>query len=601
MTAFAAVVQKDGGRPGFGVVTDALSAVTGKPAVSLALGPCTMAVSPLHASDPPAPVTLPMGAVLAGSMVIEAPRDLAAKLGERPPASAASLIGAAYARWSTHLTDHLSGEFAFALWDPREQTLLCARDGLGLRLLYVAESPGAIVVTNVLEAALRHPQISGALDEAGLVAFLAHGGAADHVRTCYRDVKVLPPGHTLAIDARRLSDTRMWRHWHFPVPDGARRTGDSILEEYRARLADAVRDRTDANGTSIFLSGGLDSTTMAAAAKEVAPPGTLHALTTRYRRYVDDIELPFTRAAAEHLDLPLTVLDADAHEPWQVDPADPPLAAPLDEPMLADWRDALACAAQHGTAALYGEDGDALLRPPGWRGLRNAGSIGSIGLAAARYALSAGRRPYLGLRWRERLGIAPRRHHVLPEWLAADARKILDNVRTDSILGCVPNELPPHPTRQEAQVILTSTTISRSFAATIAPETTLRPVELRFPILDTRLIELVMSVPAIPWCQHKTLPRRAYRGRLPAAVIDRPKTPLAGFNEEFVAQWRWANAHRAPAAPSNPTNAWVDAGKWADVLQNGAPGAVMAAWRVSALDAWLATRARSVKDATCIR
>ena len=559
MTAFAAILHRNEDAPLVPGIAEALSSVTGRSAAAVRLGRCALIVAPLHAGDPAAPIVTPSGSVLAGQMLFEGGR----------------------------YTDCPAGEYAFASWDPVRQTLQCARDGLGIRLLYVAESTDAIVVTNVLAAALRHPRISDAQDEAALIAFLAYGGSIDEVRTCYRDIKVLPPGHTLTIDGESF-DARLWRHWHFPAPDGVRRTDEAILEEYRALLANAVRDRLDRHGTSIFLSGGIDSTTMAAAAIDVAPANTLHAITTRYPRFVDDVELPFTRAAADRLGLPLTVLDADTHAPWQVDPGDPPLTAPLDEPMLADWRDALACAASHGTVSLYGEDGDALLRPPGWRALRNAASVAAIGVAAARYTLAQRRRPYVGLRWRERMGLVRRRTPSPPPWLSEEARAALDRSEPATVLGRAPEPLPPHPTRPEAQAILTSPTISRHFAATIAPETTRRRVELRFPILDTRLIRFVMSVPAIPWCQQKTLPRRAYRGRLPDEVLDRPKTPLIGFNEGLVAAWRMA--HGGAVTPADAIAPFIKMDDWTRALQHGAPEAVMAAWRVCALNVWLAAR-----------
>jgi asparagine synthase (glutamine-hydrolysing) len=549
MTAFAAVLHKNGDLPPLDRIGGALSSVTGRPTSTVIHGPCALLASPLHADDPQDPVVMPTGAVLVGQSPAE--RD----------------------------------EYAFASWDANAQRLTCARDGLGIRLLYVAASTESIVVSNVLAAALGHPRISPAADPAALIAFLAHGGPVDDVRTCYRDIKVVPPGHTLTIDAPAFA-ARMWRHWQFPVSDGVRRSDDEIVEEYRSRLAEAVRSRIDRSGTSIFLSGGIDSTTIAAAAVEIAPPGVLHAITTRYRRYVDDEELRFTRAAAERLALPLTVLDADRHDPWHVDPSDLPLASPLDEPMLGDWRDAMACAAAHGTVALYGEDGDALLRPPGWQALRNAASLGEIGVAAARYALAERKRPYVGLRWRERVGIVRPRTETAPSWLNAEARAAIERVEPPTVLGCAPVPLPAHPTRPEAQAILTSTTISRRFAATIAPETTRRRVELRFPILDTRLIRLVMSVPAIPWCQQKTLPRRAYRGRLPDDIIDRPKTPLIGFNEAMVVAWR--RTRPAAVMPPDPIAEWIDVAEWTRTIESGEPEAVMAAWRVTALADWLA-------------
>lgn len=598
MTAFAAVVHKGDDPPAVAEVARAVGSVTGGTPSILVLGRCAMVVAPLHRDDPAAPVCLPSGVAVAGQIVLEDHRHLAATLGEPATASGAALVGTAYGTWHERFSDRLSGEYAFALWDPRDQALVCARDGLGIRLLYVADGPGVVVVTNVLSAALRHPSMPNDIDEAALIAFLAHGGPADDTRTCYRHVKVLPPGHTLRIHAD--GHTTMRRHWPFPFADGVPRTRDAILDEYRSVLADAVRDRIDAGATSIFLSGGLDSTTMAAAASEVAPPGTLYAITTRYPRYVEDIELPFTRAAAEHLALPLMVLDADKHQPWYVDPADSPLSLPLDEPMLADWRDALDCAATYGTVALYGEDGDALLRPPGWQGLRNAGSLAAIGSAAARYVWSDRKRPYIGLRWRERMGMAQPRRNAAPDWLTTSARALLESCDESRVLGHSPEPLPPHSTRHEAQTILTSTTISRVFAATIAPETTRRRVELRFPLLDSRLIRFVVSVPAIPWCQHKALPRRAYRGRLPQRVLDRPKTPLNGFNEALVAAWRVANGGRV-TTPGSPVDAWIDLRQWTRALQAGDAAAVMAAWRVTALDTWLAARTRMAGSAACTR
>ena len=563
MTAFAAILHKNDDAVPVDPVARALADVTGRAASASTAGRCVLLVSPLHANDSPAPVRTPSGQLTVGSRTSE------------------------------------FGEYACASWNPGDETLECSRDGLGIRLLYVAAGEDTIVVTNVLAAALCHPRIAATLDEAALIEFLAYGTSLDHARTCYRDVRVLPPGHTLTIDGRSFT-ARMRRHWTFPVADEVRRTAGEIVDEYRSLLADAVRDRLGSDGTSIFLSGGIDSTTMAAAAVDVAPPRTLHAITTRYPRYVDDVELPFTQAAAERLGLPLTIVDADAHAPWHQDAETPPLSLPLDEPMLADWRDALTCAAQHGTVALYGEDGDALLRPPGWRALRNAASLGEIGLAAAHYALTHGKRPYIGLRWRERMGIVRPRRFSAPPWLTDHARTILDDTAPADVLGCRPEPLPPHPTRPEAQAVLTSTTIARHFAATIAPETTRRRVELRFPILDLRLVRLVVSIPAIPWCQDKALPRRAYRGRLPDAVIDRPKTPLVGFNEGMVDAWRRSTGNHV-ATLSDPVAGWIDGAAWAQTLRNGAPGAVMAAWRVSALDAWLAGRSRPAGDAACTR
>ena len=72
-------------------------------------------------------------------------------------------------------------------------------------------------------------------------------------------------------------------------------------------------------------------------------------------------------------------------------------------------------------------------------------------------------------------------------------------------------------------------------------------------------------------------------------MLARPKTPLVGFNEAFVARWRGAGGGAPPVLPTGPARAWIEADTWIETLQSGAPDAVMTAWRVTALDAWLAT------------
>ena len=589
MTAFAAVLHKRGGPPSIAGVGDALRSVYGSTPNLVERGACALLAAPLHHGDPGS--CTGATSTVVGGVVLEGKRELAAALDEGRSASAIALVAAAHARWGDRFTEHLSGEYAFALWDSRSETFVCARDGMGLRLLYVADSADTLIVTNVLAAALSHPAIDSDIDEGALVEFLYCGGAQDATRTCYRHIQVLPAGHTLSIDVRRNA-TRMHRHWHFPRPDPAPPQSDgAVLEQYRSALADAVRDRIDDRGTSIFLSGGIDSTTIAATARRVAAPGSLHAITARYPGYATDDELPYARAAATHLDLPLTVIDANRHGAWPLPGPSHPTPEPLDEPMLADWLDAVGCAASHGSVALYGEDGDALFCPPGWRALRTASSTISIVSATARYVVAERQRPYLGLRWRERLGIRPaRRASAMPRWLTQAAREALAGREAATILGHRPEPLTPHPTRPAAQDRLTAATYCRDFALTIAPELTRQRLELRFPLFDTRLVCLVLSLPAIPWCQHKALPRRAYQGRLPQHVLDRPKTVLTGFNEAVVAAWR--RSARGPLTLDERIAPLIDRDEWNRVVAEGSPEAVMTAWRALALNAWVATADR---------
>jgi asparagine synthase (glutamine-hydrolysing) len=107
-----------------------------------------------------------------------------------------------------------------------------------------------------------------------------------------------------------------------------------------------------------------------------------------------------------------------------------------------------------------------------------------------------------------------------------------------------------------------------------------------WPLLDTRVIEFVFSVPPVPWCQRKTLVRQAFRGELPDEVLRRPKSPLPGFFEWQVAQWRHSR-RTDEIAFGDHTCEFVDTLSVADTLKNGSVWDAMAAWRVLILDHWL--------------
>ena len=282
MTAFAAVVAPDES-----LVTDtvvgrvgaALKHVTGAPVGAARSGRCALLLSPLHAAEPVQPIVdAQSGLAVTGQVLLEDRQGLIQRLQLPPEASDLAIVAAAFIRWGDGFTAQLSGEYAFALWDPAQHALVCARDGLGIRLLYVGEAGPTIVASNTIRAVLAHPSCCHDLDHARLVAFLASGRVSTQTRTAYRAVHAVPEGHTLSIQALTGQQT-LCRHWWMPAPDTLPgHDSQEILEGYRDALASAVNDRAGSGPVSIFLSGGLDSTTIAAAARQANPRAPLHAL-----------------------------------------------------------------------------------------------------------------------------------------------------------------------------------------------------------------------------------------------------------------------------------------------------------------------------------
>jgi asparagine synthase (glutamine-hydrolysing) len=585
MTTFAAALYPPRARHRAYVlprVAAVLGGASGRPARTVSSGRCVLMLAPLHSSDPPAPVVHAGGAItVVGQALFEDHAALNGALGQPSAAHALSTAAAAYERWGDRFTEYLTGEFAFALWDRAAERLVCARDGLGIRVLYVAEGTDILIVTNVIAAALAHSGISSDVDSGSLVSFLARGDSGDAVATAYRAVKAVPEGHTLAVGTRRM----LRRHWQMPQPETRRARAAEIVEGYRAVLGSAVADRLG-HRTAIYLSGGIDSTSIAAAA---ARTSETHAFTVDYPRFGRCDEPRYAREAAAALGLPLSVIAGDSHDPLTAVPV-----VPVDEPTLGDWRQAMKAGSTYASVALWGEDGDALYEPSGARELLRAEHPLRVVRAAAAFAMSTGRRPYLGVRLRERLGLV-RRAATRVDWLTPAAAEVLEQRNLPSLAGYRPEPIAPHLMRSAAHRRLT-TNIAHSFAISIATEATRAAIELRFPLLDSRVIRYVFSVPSIPWCQGKLLPRVAFKGVLPASIVSRPKTPLAGFNEWLVDNWRVAGVPR-DAVLAIPRE-WIDLERWHAALTRGSVNEAMAAWRVLLLDRWLASTFES--KAPCI-
>ncbi len=198
----------------------------------------------------------------------------------------------------------LRGMFAFAVWDARERTLFLARDPFGIKPLYYCESGGTLRFASQVKALRAGSGVSSAPDHAGHVGFFVLGSVPEP-HTLFRDIRALPAGHTLAARAGgRVSLER-----YFDVGEemtratarpGAVRDKQAVLGE---ALRDSVRHHMIADvPVGLFLSSGLDSSTVAALARE-SEQGNLGSITLgfdEYRNTADD-EVPLAATTARHL------------------------------------------------------------------------------------------------------------------------------------------------------------------------------------------------------------------------------------------------------------------------------------------------------------
>lgn len=188
-----------------------------------------------------------------------------------------ALILAAYLKWGMDCPEHLLGDFAFVIWDPRSHRLFAARDKVGMRQLIYHFAPGKLLACATdAEALIAHPQIPCSINEGRVADFLEQLEAIDHTSTFFQDVQRLPPAHALMVDKGAL---RVWRYWQLTPKPILRLTCDG---DYEAAFLDvfteAVRARLRSpDPVGSMLSGGMDSGSVAAVAARLlqqvgAPP-----------------------------------------------------------------------------------------------------------------------------------------------------------------------------------------------------------------------------------------------------------------------------------------------------------------------------------------
>jgi asparagine synthase (glutamine-hydrolysing) len=174
---------------------------------------------------------------------------------------------AGYREWGEKVIERLRGMFAFALWDPARQTLLVARDRLGIKPLYYAALPGRFVFASELRALLASGLVARELDVTGLDTFLKFG-AVQEPATMLRGVRLLPAGCLLRWSEGRFHIERYWDLPRAALPlNGDAQARAERIEALREELDAAVRLRLVSDvPLGVFLSGGLDSTVLAAIA-----------------------------------------------------------------------------------------------------------------------------------------------------------------------------------------------------------------------------------------------------------------------------------------------------------------------------------------------
>ena len=451
-----------------------------------------------------------------------------------------------YEEMGADVVRELHGMFAFAIWDRTTKRLMLARDRLGIKPLYYAVTDTELVFASEIKSLLAAGTIQPRFNEEMLPEFLSSRFVSGP-ETFFRGVRKLMPGHVLTWSPDQGIQTR--RYWQIPAPGQDRDDRAESIQTHAARLRAQLESAVERHLMSdvplgVFLSGGLDSSALAAmVARLRAPSDSLQTFSVGFAEEEAN-ELPFARLAAkaigaEHREVTVTpaqFFEALPHLVWH---EDEPIAFPSSVPLYFVAR----LARDHVKVVLTGEGADELF------------------LGYNRYRVTM---------WNDRLG-KPYQAYV-PQLLRAQVRRLLH--RLPSRLGRVGQRtflaLDPgirslfldnfavHPEAAQRQLLRDPTLLtdrdpyaaqmaaydqapgdildrmSRADLQTYLLELLMKQdqmsmaasIESRVPFLDDRLVDYVAALPSdlkVRGWQTKAVFREAVKDLIPREILTRPK------------------------------------------------------------------------------
>jgi asparagine synthase (glutamine-hydrolysing) len=486
----------------------------------------------------------------------------------------------------------LDGDYSFVIWDATRKKLFGFRDLTGSKPFFYATKKGVVSFSNTMDALRAAPGFTGTLDEHFLGDYLLTSWCPDPERTVYRSVRRLAPGHLLEFSKE---DVAIRRVAQLPMEEPLQyKREEEFVENYREVLQAAVKERLPGDGSVVFMSGGLDSTAIAAVAKQTLgranANGCVSAQAVDYRPLFDDREGEEARSVASYLQIPFELFHGGECEPFSGwDAPGFPMPEPRHEPFQALQVKGYRMASARARVALSGYGGDDVLLGQAWPYLksliRKGKLFSAIGLVAS-HVLKARRLPVLGLGIRSRIQNrfgAQNSRESFPEWISNDFEKRLNLRARFEELQAKPTS--KHPTHPWAYSALTGPFWPNVLEGEDAAWSGVA-IETRAPLLARRLVRFLLRVPALPWCMDKRLLRLAMKDLLPEQTVERPKTPLARDPLELhVSQGKWNPLPLGDVLPAS--KGLVDTSRLENCIRVSTGDALYSNLRPVSLDRWL--------------
>ncbi len=471
---------------------------------------------------------------------------------------------------------HLRGMYAYALWDTKRRRVLLARDRMGEKPMYLVERDGELIFSSELRALAQAGVIKVELDPGAIHEYM-HYGYVPEPRCPLKGVRKLPAGYllTLDVDSWKVNQRCYWRMEDAPpIEAGSGSPADHVRNELE-RVSELII-RSDVP-VGVALSGGLDSSVIAVLAQKNYP-GTIEAITIGYEGTPWQDERGMAHELAAHLKMPIHDVELTCDD---VVRAFPRMTLDRDEPIsdlsgIGYWSAMKRAREENLPVMLAGQGGDELFWGYAWvreavkATKRREAASGSNGSAVGLSDYLSFTRPPVsytgGLRWLKSLGglrtSLRQRHEDRTgdprtmvfydlEPVYREASRLTPMLYESDFAAHALRVNPAHvftadrpwPNTEVAMIRLIAETYLRQNGIAQGDRLSMAwSVELRLPLVDYRLVEVVVGLTktrASAAGSSKQWLREAVKDIMPAFVMQRRK-------RGFAPPWRkWCRALNA--------------------------------------------------------
>ncbi len=452
-----------------------------------------------------------------------------------------------YEEYGAESLQRLQGMFAFAIWDEKDQTLFLARDRIGIKPLYIADTGRALVFGSEIKALLVDPEVKCEIDPESVDKFLTHFCLPGR-ETLWKGILKLQPGHYLLARKGKYEIKQYWDLRYRPGPKW--KDIDEAAEALCELTRRTVREHMISDvPVGFLLSGGVDSTiVLACAATETDQK--ISTFTVGFDNAQFEDERVYARLAAKRFGSTHHEITITPQEFWDFLPTlVRHMEEPVCDPPAVSLHYVTKLARKHVKVLLSGEGGDEAFG--GYNDYRNFQFLERVkraihpleGICSGLLAAANHFGPL------QKVGkFAPYVTTALPDYYYSRVASpynyfnrvkaelytpgFRESIRPDAAIDVVRGffrQVQDQPVLNQMQYLDTKTTLPDDLLVKADRITMCNSVELRVPFLDHVLLEFAASLPTnyrVKGLTTKRILKRAFGSRIPKEIVQRKK---AGF------------------------------------------------------------------------